>query len=104
MAHLKLSKKVVDSINPPALKEDGKPSQEFYRDTELTGFGLKVTNTGNKTYIVETRINGKPKRMTLGKHGHLTAEQARKQAQILLGEIAQGNDPVADKREKKIQA
>ena len=104
MAHLKLSKKVVDSINPPALKEGGKPSQEFYRDTELTGFGLKVTNTGNKTYIVETRINGKPKRMTLGRHGHLTAEQARKQAQILLGEIAQGNDPVADKREKKIQA
>lgn len=103
MAHIKLTKKTVDNIQPPA-SLTGKPTQVFYRDSDLTGFGLKVTNAGSKVYIVETRINGKSKRITLGKHGQLTSEQARRQAQILLGEIAQGKDPVSEKRNKRVRA
>lgn len=103
MGHIKLNKKTVDNIQPPA-SLNGKPTQVFYRDSDLTGFGLKVTNAGSKVYIIETRINGKSKRITLGKHGQLTTEQARRQAQIMLGEIAQGNDPVAEKQNKRVQA
>ena len=80
MPHIKISKRTVDSIIPPPAGANNKATQEFYRDTELTGFGLKVTNKGTKTYIVEARVQGKAKRITLGKHGPLTPEQARKQA------------------------
>lgn len=99
MPQLKLSKRTVDAVTPPSPTPEGKPTQVFYRDTELTGFGLKVTNAGTKTYVVEARVQGKPKRITLGKHGPLTAEQARRKAQGLLGDIAMGKDPNAEKRE-----
>ncbi|ROQ19808.1 site-specific recombinase XerD [Marinimicrobium koreense] len=99
MPQLKISKRTVDAVTPPDPTPEGKPTQVFYRDTELTGFGLKVTNAGTKTYVVEARVQGKPKRITLGKHGPLTAEQARRKAQGLLGDIAMGKDPNAEKRE-----
>src|SRR5690606_36537368 len=82
---------------------EGKPTQAFYRDTELTGFGLKITSAGTKTYIVEARVQGKPKRMTIGKHGALAPEQARKQAQRLIGEIAVGRNPATEKREQLVR-
>ena len=103
MPRIKISKRTVDGIIPPPAGANDKATQEFYRDTELTGFGLKVTNKGTKTYIVEARVQGKAKRITLGKHGPLTPEQARKQAQITLGQIATGNDPVADKKDQQIK-
>ncbi len=103
MAHLKISKKIVDGLTPPPPKPDGKPTQVFYRDSELTGFGLKITSAGTKVYIVEVRVGGKPKRITLGRHGALTPEQARRQAQVLLGEIALGKDPAKEKRERRVK-
>ena len=59
-------------------------------DEKLPGFGLRVTSTGAKAFIFQKRINGKEKRMTVGRYGDLTAEQARKLAVKLAGEIASG--------------
>ncbi|VVC74993.1 Putative prophage CPS-53 integrase [Aquicella siphonis] len=42
--------------------------------------------------------------MTLGKYGKLTAEQARNEAKKLLGKIATGIDPIAEKKEKKVKS
>ncbi|MFT4060268.1 MAG: integrase arm-type DNA-binding domain-containing protein [Legionella sp.] len=41
--------------------------------------------------------------MTLGKYGALTAEQARKEAQKIIGQIATGSAPIADKRANKMK-
>lgn len=98
MPHIKLTKSNVGSLHLPPFDDKGKAQQVFYRDTALPGFGLRVTSGGTKTYIVETRINGKNKRLSIGKHTHVTAEQARKKAHSLLGDIALGGDPLADKR------
>ena len=78
-----------------------KQGQAFLRDTLIQGFGLRVTASGGKSFIVEKRINGKVRRITLGRYGELTVEQARRQAQKVLGEIAQGTDPIAEKRKQK---
>lgn len=94
----KLSKAVIDRIEPPIPYPDGKPRQEFHRDDTLRGFALRVTSNGAKTYIVETRINGRSRRISLGPHGRITCEQARKQAMKVLGDIALGGDPAADKK------
>ena len=99
----RLTKSVVDRIEPPARKPDGQHVQVFYRDDTLLGFGLRVYSGGSKTFIVETRIHGKVKRISLGRYGALTCEEARKQAKNLLGDIAIGNDPIAEKREKIAQ-
>lgn len=57
-----------------------------------------------KSFIVETRINGKVKRVTLGKYGNITAEEARKQAKSILGSVAKGDDPIAEKKTQRVNA
>lgn len=95
---VKLTKSIVDKINPVLDKD-----QVFYRDENLKGFALRVTSTGMKSFVVETRIEGKVKRITLGKYGVITVEEARKQAKTLLGQIARGDNPIAEKKSNKIK-
>lgn len=96
---VKLTKSFIDKINPIEGKD-----QVFYRDDQLKGFALRVTINGVKSFIVETRIANKVKRITLGKYGQLTAEEARKQAKHLLGQIAMGDDPIAEKKANKVKS
>ena len=93
----RLNKTIIDKIESPQAAP-GKQAQTFYRDSALPGFGLRVTNTGVKAFIVEKRIKGKVKRITIGKYGILTAEKARIKAIDLLSEITVGRDPVAEKK------
>lgn len=94
---MKLTKSTIDRLTPP---ESG---QVIHRDDTLKGFGVRCT-PGAMAFIVEKRVEGRNRRITLGKVGELTAEQARKEAQKLLGQIAQGRDPVAEKKEEELQA
>lgn len=41
--------------------------------------------------------------MKIGRYGEVTAEAARNQAKVLLGQIAQGLDPLAEKRAEKMR-
>ncbi len=93
----KITKLRVDRFDCP-------PSgQRFLRDAELKGFALRATAGGAKTFIIEKRIEGKNRRITLGRYGELTVEQARKQAQKLLGQIATGGNPVAEREQAKLR-
>jgi integrase len=69
-------------------------------DDELKGFGLKTTPAGKKVYLVQYRIGGRKgrvRRVTIGAHGTVTPEQARMEARKLLGQVAAGSDPAADR-------
>lgn len=80
---------------------DDKPSkQSFYRDDALPGFALRITPAGTKSFIVEKRVNGKGRRVTIGQYGLLTVEEARKKALTVLSDMAQGKDPNNEKRQK----
>ncbi len=96
---MKLTKAFVEKAALPKDKD-----QIFYRDGELKGFALRVTSTGAKSFVVETLIGNKVRRMTLGKYGKLTTEQARIEAKKLLGKIATGIDPIAERKEKKVKS
>ncbi|MBY0498509.1 MAG: integrase family protein [Nitrosomonas sp.] len=93
----KITKSYVDRLSTP---ETG---QAFVRDSELKGFAVRVTSSGAKSFILEKRIDGKVKRLTLGRYPELTVEQARKEAHKLLGHIAIGRNPVAEKRQEALQ-
>jgi integrase len=71
----------------------------------LKGFGLKVTPGGAKVYLVQYRTGGRgtpTKRVTIGRHGApWTPDQARDRAKSILGKVANGGDPAAEKRAKK---
>ena len=75
----------------------------IYRDSELIGFAIRVRAT-KQTYIVDKKLNNKVIRKVIGNVGALTPEQARKQAQILLGEIAKGIDINAEAKKEKAKS
>ena len=66
-------------------------------DSELSGFGVRVYPTGSKFYVVQTRAGGKAgKRVTVGRHGIVTAEEARRRAALVIARIKAGEDPVPE--------
>ncbi|WP_297844629.1 site-specific integrase [uncultured Roseibium sp.] len=88
----KITKRLVDQI--PAPEKD----QSFVWDTDVKGFGLRITATGAKAYVFQYKNqSGRNRRMTLGKHGSITADQAREIARELYIEVRKGKDPLADK-------
>lgn len=93
----KISKRTVDALRPG--KKDAYLWDGGYGDA-LPGFGVKVTPAGRKVYLIQYRLGGRKgrtRRVTIGSHGNTTAETARARAKVLLGEVAAGHDPAADR-------
>jgi integrase len=74
----------------------------FYWDSDLRGFGLQVTAGGHRSYVVQYRHRGGSRRMAID--GVLTLDQARKRARGLLGQVANGKDPLAERRKEAAAA
>ena len=86
----KLTKSVVDAATP-------REKQFTIWCSELKGFGAFVPPSGSRTYFVDYRNgDGVRKRMTIGRHGKITADQARKLAIATLGETVKGRDPAEE--------
>ena len=64
-----------------------------YWDRELPGFGVRVYPSGSRMYLVQTRAGGKSKRITVGRHGVVSADQARRKAAQMIARIKAGEDP-----------
>jgi integrase len=82
---------------------DALPQGATLWDATISGFGCR-RQLGTPTYVVKFRIHGRQRFVTLGKHGHLTPDTARREAQKLLGQVAAGNDPAAAKAQAKLAA
>ena len=93
----KLTKRAVDTAAP---QPNGK--QRLYFDTDLHGFGLCV-GAGAKTYFAQGTVRGRFRRVTIGRHGVFTVDQARREAQQVLAKIARGEDPAEEKRKAAIR-
>ncbi|MDR8076687.1 integrase family protein [Burkholderia cenocepacia] len=92
------SKKTIDAI-PFAPKGQ----QITYYDTKTQGFGLRV-GTSTKTFILYARVKrGAPVRVSLGKYGVLTVDQARERAIQELVKLNSGIDPNKEKKQKAIE-
>lgn len=95
MPNLRLTRRAIDEIPFP---ESG---QIFYRDTLLTGFGLRV-GAQSKVYFAEGQVNRRTRRVSIGRADVFAPEVARKKALALLGEMADGRDPNAAKRKQVV--
>lgn len=87
-------------INATNLKKITPPESGYslHWDDDLRGFGIRVTPTGKISYIAQARVNGKERRITLGRHGTITADKARSKAKTKLGTMADGVDPADEKK------
>ena len=72
-----------------------------YKDQKNPSLRLYVTSTGTKTFLVRKRIKGRDERLIIGRFPDLTIEQARKQATVYCGLIADRKDPLEEQRLEK---
>ncbi|TGD63363.1 site-specific integrase [Tabrizicola sp. WMC-M-20] len=80
----KLTPKFIESIKAnPAKRLD-------FRDDLMPGLVLRVSQSGTKTFCLHRRINGKMRRLTIGRFGVLTLAEARERVRQVLYEIESG--------------
>lgn len=87
---MKITKTLIDGTPCPV------KGQTILRDSTLPGFGIRLTPTC-KSYVVESVIKGVRKRVTLGRCSTINVEEARKEAQRILNDMASGIEPVVSK-------
>jgi|TARA_R100001132_G_C3272357_1_gene94358 integrase len=86
---------LIKSLVPPP-----KGNRIFY-DDDLTGFGIRITSTGQKAFVLNYRLNGKEYRPTIGKYPEWTVTAARKRVQEWRQQIDRGENPLEKKREER---
>lgn len=115
---MKLTKSVIDKA---VFKGKGRAAEILW-DSEVTGFGVRIyppkgrdtqsgaggpqnqkgkSPSGKKSFVVAYRFNGRSRQRTIGSYGHMTLDQARKEARKLLVMVASGVDPAVEKEKRK---
>jgi Arm DNA-binding domain len=94
MPRVKLTKSAIDDLPTPA-------KEVVYWDVACPGFGVKVTPTGRKVFVVLYRTAGAGSRLrkyTIGPYGRVTLHQARVSAQKVFAARLEGRDLATEKR------
>jgi len=84
-----------------------KPSETVWdagHKEAVKGFGIR-RQRGDPVYVIKYRVFGRQRFVTIGRHGSpWTPEKARREAKRLLGLVAAGKDPQAEKAEARAKA
>ena len=88
---MKLKKSIVEGTPLP------QKGQTILWDDDIKGFGIRLTR-GSRTYIAQARVKGVSRRVSLGSHGTITLQEARKKAKRELSSMLEGKDPSAEKK------
>lgn len=96
MPKVSITKSFVESTTQP----------DWYWDTKLAGFVLRIQKGGKKVYAVCRKVKGTQRNttVTIGEHGKITTEQARTRAIQILRDMASGINPNEETRVQVEQA
>ena len=72
--------------------------EAIFWDRDLPGFGVRVYPSGTKTFVVQSREEGRSRRLTIGRHGAITADEARERAARIIARIKSWDDPAPPAR------
>lgn len=98
----RLIKGVVGKLEPG-------PSRYIVWDDRLSGFGVRVGPSGEKTFVLKYRFPsgraGKVRWYTIGAYSDdLPPDRARERAELLRGDIRRGVDPMGELQEQRREA
>jgi integrase len=91
----KLTKTVVDQVKSPA------SGQAFIWCSQDRGFGVRINASGSRTFVAQGRVDGKVRRISIGRYSVFTVEQARCRARDVLRAMRLGLDPAEEKARKR---
>ena len=84
-AELKLTRSVVEGLSV-------EERDSVFWDRALPGFGIRVHATGRKMYVVQCRGPSGTRRVSLGRHGEISCDAARKRARAAIDRIKRGDE------------
>ena len=86
-------------VNETLVKKLPLPATGYtlFRDDELTGFAVRVTANGAKSFTLNYTVDGRERRMTIGKYPAWSATAARQRVKELRQQIDRGIDPLEEK-------
>lgn len=89
----RLTKRDIDQTSPP-------DKEVVLWDSSLPGFGVRIKPSGVKSFVIQYRNrHGRSRRVTLGRYGVMTLEEARTEARQQLSAVSRGSDPRQDRDE-----
>jgi Arm DNA-binding domain/Phage integrase central domain len=94
MSRLRLTDAAVKRLRSP------KAGQIEYFDELLPSFGLRLSYSGARSWIVMTRVHRKLHRITLGRYPATSLEDARKEARRVIELAQKGADPRTARKTK----
>ena len=66
-------------------------------DSEVKGFGVRITKAGARAWVINYRANGRQRRATIGDVADWPVQLAREQAKSMKRLVDQGCDPVTER-------
>lgn len=87
----RLTDKLVKALASP------KSGNRITYDTEIKGFGLRMTAGDARAFVLNYRVNGRERRYTIGAYPDWSVAAAREEARRLKREVAKGHDPMGQR-------
>ena len=91
---MKLTQRKIDALECPPGKKDA-----LVFDDEQAGLGVRVTASGGKRFLAQYSYAGAKRRIPLGSCSAISLAAARDAVRAILGDVAKGRDPAADRKE-----
>jgi integrase len=73
-------------------------ADRIWFDDDVPGFGLRVRNTGSRSWVYQYKIGQKTRRLVIGHAAAIKVARAREIAGELHAKVRLGGDPAAEKR------
>src|SRR5215469_11463124 len=92
---VRLTDKFMKGMKAPA------EGNEISWDTEVPGFGARITAAEVRSFVLDYRVGGRQRRFTIGRYPELTVAAARNRAFELRGRIRDGHDPMEERQQRR---
>jgi integrase len=92
---MNLTQRRIDGLVCPAGRKDMLTS-----DDEVRGLAVRTMASGSKSFLVRYTYRGVKRRVPLGSCDSISLDAARSAARGILGEVAHGRDPAADRKKQ----
>ncbi|MBV9289151.1 MAG: integrase arm-type DNA-binding domain-containing protein [Hyphomicrobiales bacterium] len=90
---MKLTQRKIETLECPPDRKDA-----LVFDDDQKGLGVRVTGGGGKSYLAQYSLGGQKRRVPLGSCSAISLAAARDAARAVLGDVAKGRDPAADRK------